>query len=375
MAEDDQDQSSKTEEPTERKLRRAREKGDVASSREAGNVMTVLSLFVIASFVLPSVSAQLAGVLRRTLEGAGRFTVGSDSAGMGDLGDVTGALLQGVTLLLAPLLLLMVLGAVAGVLLQGEIVVAAERIRPKLSKISPFAGLKRMFSASNLVEFVKSMTKVLVIGVIAFFVTRRAVTQIWQTQGVLPERLIAFTRDAAAGMLMVVLALVVTVAGADILWKRFDHRRKQRMTQQEVKDEMKDTEGDPQIRAKRMSLRRQRARQRMAAAVPRATVILTNPTHYAVALKYENGVDLAPICVAKGADRMAARIRELARESEIPIVENRPLARALYDVAELDREIPLEHWEAVAAIIGYVLDLQRNVRRPPPEGSSLRDTH
>ncbi|MGK7757029.1 EscU/YscU/HrcU family type III secretion system export apparatus switch protein [Marinovum sp. B10] len=173
-------------------------------------------------------------------------------------------------------------------------------------------------------------------------------------------------------MLLYTLALVAVIAAADIMWKRFDHRRKQRMSMKEVRDEHKETEGDPLIRAKRMGLRRERARQRLASAVPRATVILTNPTHYAVALKYESGKDLAPVCLAKGTDLIAARIRSLATEAEIPIVENRPLARALHDVAEIDREIPVEHWEAVAAIIGYVMDLKSDKHRAPPAGSQLR---
>jgi flagellar biosynthetic protein FlhB len=144
------------------------------------------------------------------------------------------------------------------------------------------------------------------------------------------------------------------------------------MSVRDEKDEMKETEGDPHIKGKRQQIQREKSRQRMAQAVPRATVVLTNPTHYAVALRYEGGADDAPICVAKGADLMAAQIRRLAREADVPIIENKPLARALYDVAEIDREIPVEHWEAVAAIIGYVLDLGRNIRRAPPKGSSLR---
>ena len=373
MADQDEDKDNKTEEPTERKLRKAREKGDVASSKEAGNVMAVLSLFAITAFVLPSVSAPLAGVFRTVLESAGQVHVGTDLAGLRDLGVVSWKVLRGVGILLGPLMALMVIGALAGVALQGEVVVASERLKPKWSKISPISGFKRLFSLAAFVEFFKSVTKVLLVGVIAGWVVLNAVGQIWQTQGLLPERVIDFVRAEASRMLLITLALVSVIAVADILWKRFDHRRKQRMSMKEIKDEVKETEGDPLIRSKRMNIRRERARQRLAQAVPRATVVLTNPTHFAVALKYENGVDMAPVCVAKGADLLAARIRELARENEIPMVENRPLARALHDVAELDRPIPVEHWEAVAAIIGYIMDLERNIRRQPPEGSSLRE--
>jgi len=373
MADQDEDKDNKTEEPTERKLRKAREKGDVASSKEAGNVMAVLSLFAITAFVLPSVSAPLAGVFRTVLESAGQVHVGTDLAGLRDLGVVSWKVLRGVGILLGPLMALMVIGALAGVALQGEVVVAAERLKPKWSKISPISGFKRLFSLAAFVEFFKSVTKVLLVGVIAGWVVLNAVGRIWQTQGLLPERVTDFVRAEASRMLLITLALVSVIAAADILWKRFDHRRKQRMSMKEIKDEVKETEGDPLIRSKRMNIRRERARQRLAQAVPRATVVLTNPTHFAVALKYENGVDMAPVCVAKGADLLAARIRDLAKEHEIPMVENRPLARALHDVAELDRPIPVEHWEAVAAIIGYIMDLERNIRRQPPEGSSLRE--
>ncbi|WP_335949290.1 MULTISPECIES: flagellar biosynthesis protein FlhB [Salipiger] len=373
MADQDEDKDNKTEEPTERKLRKAREKGDVASSKEAGNVMAVLSLFAITAFVLPSVSAPLAGVFRNVLESAGQVHVGTDLSGLRDLGAVSWKVLRGVGILLGPLMALMVIGALAGVALQGEVVVASERLKPKWSKISPISGFKRLFSLAAFVEFFKSVTKVLLVGVIAGWVVLNAVGQIWQTQGLVPEMVTDFIRAEAARMLLITLALVSVIAVADILWKRFDHRRKQRMSMKEIKDEVKETEGDPLIRSKRMNIRRERARQRLAQAVPRATVVLTNPTHFAVALKYENGVDMAPVCVAKGADLLAARIRELAKENEIPMVENRPLARALHDVAELDRPIPVEHWEAVAAIIGYIMDLERNIRRNPPEGSSLRE--
>ncbi|MCA1287671.1 EscU/YscU/HrcU family type III secretion system export apparatus switch protein [Salipiger bermudensis] len=373
MADQDEDKDNKTEEPTERKLRKSREKGDVASSKEAGNVMAVLSLFAITAFVLPSVSAPLAGVFRNVLESAGQVHVGTDLSGLRDLGAVSWKVLRGVGILLGPLMALMVIGALAGVALQGEVVVASERLKPKWSKISPISGFKRLFSLAAFVEFFKSVTKVLLVGVIAGWVVLNAVGQIWQTQGLVPEMVTDFIRAEAARMLLITLALVSVIAVADILWKRFDHRRKQRMSMKEIKDEVKETEGDPLIRSKRMNIRRERARQRLAQAVPRATVVLTNPTHFAVALKYENGVDMAPVCVAKGADLLAARIRELAKENEIPMVENRPLARALHDVAELDRPIPVEHWEAVAAIIGYIMDLERNIRRTPPEGSSLRE--
>jgi flagellar biosynthetic protein FlhB len=199
------------------------------------------------------------------------------------------------------------------------------------------------------------------------------VTAIWRAPGFVPEQMLGYSGHAAAQMLIATGVFLAVIAVTDIIWKRAQWMKKQRMTLKELRDEHKDSEGDPHIKAKRAGIRRQRARQRVAAAVPEATVVVTNPTHFAVALRYEMGRDASPVCVAKGADRMAARIRELAREADVPIVENKPLARVLHATVELDAQVPMEHWQAVAEIIAYVMDLRRNLRRQPPEGSRLRD--
>lgn len=370
---DDEDKSSKTEEPTERKLRKARQKGDVPSSRETGTAMTVFSLFVLTVFLLPTLSGRLIETLQNLISTAGQVRIGAGSAGVRDIGGVMSSLSGELAAALMPALLVLVLGAAFGVLIQGETVVSPERIRPKLSKISPLAGFKRMFSADTLVEFLKNVTKVLVVGAIALYVGRQAVADIWRAPGFVPEDLPEYIRRAVSLLLITSTVFLVPVAIGDILWKRAQWIKKQRMSLREVRDEHKEAEGDPQMKAKRTDLRRQRARQRIAAAVPTASVILTNPTHYAVALRYQAGVDAAPVCVAKGTDLMARQIRDLARTHEVPVVENRPLARALHDMVEVDDQIPIEHWQAVAEIIGYVNDLRRNIRRRPPAGSSLRD--
>jgi len=269
-------------------------------------------------------------------------------------------------------LAVMIAAAVFGVLIQGETVVSLERIRPKLSKLSPGAGLKKIVSADNLVEFLKNVAKVLVVAAIALWVARGAVTGIWQSRGFLPEELPGYLRREVALVLIGATVFLVPVSIIDIVWKRVQWIKKQRMSIKEVRDEHKEAEGDPRVRLRRDEIRRRRARQRVAAAVPTASVVLTNPTHYAVALRYQPGADSAPVCVAKGADLMAAQIRRLAREHDIPMVENRPLARALHATVEVDDQIPVEHWQAVAEIIGYVMDLRRNIRRKPPAGSSLR---
>lgn len=370
---DNEDAGSKTEEPTEGKLRKARDKGDVPSSREAGNLMSVFALLIIIVFLLPNLLPDLAIVLRGMLDMAGQIEIGEDTQGLADLGKATGDLTRSVAKVMGPVVLVMVLAALFGVLIQGETVVALDRIQPKLSKISPMQGFKRLFSVDALVEFLKNVTKVLVVGGMATVVTYEAVTEVWQSPDGLPETFLIGLRDVVMRLLIATTVFVAVVAVADILWKRAQWIKKQRMTMRELRDEFKDTEGDPHIKARRSAIRRKRARQRLSVAVPTATVVLTNPTHYAVALKYVPGLDQAPICVAKGTELMAAQIRKLARENDVAIVENRPLARALHAMVEVDEQIPVEHWQAVAEVIGYVMDLRRNIRRNPPAGSQLRD--
>lgn len=371
---DDQDKSQQTQEPTEKKLRDARKQGDVPSSRETGNMMVVLSLFGVTALVLPWMGPRLADALAALIDGAGQVVVGDGRAGLAALGLVLREALLALAAALAPLFLLILAGGVFGVLIQGETVIAAERIRPKLSKLSPVQGLKRLFSANTLVEFIKNLIKVFVVGGLAIWVTLGAVRGIWEAPGFVPESLPGYLLEAARRLLIAATVFLVPVAVVDILWNRFEWRRRQMMTVKEVRDEIKESEGDPQIKGRRAAIRRRRAQQRIAAAVPTASVILTNPTHYAVALKYEHGVDSAPVCVAKGADLMARRIREIAFEYEVPIIENKPLARMLYDQVEIDQIVPMEHWQVVAEIISFVLEFRRNRDRRPPPGSVLRDS-
>jgi len=286
---------------------------------------------------------------------------------------VAGPLMGGIGTVMAPVLGALIVSALVAVAIQGDTVVAAERIRPKLSKLDPLQGLKRMFSLDSLVEFAKSVLKVLVVGSVAVWISYHAVAGIWQSESFLPEFIVGYLQHYVALLLGIAAVFATAVALADIIYKRMRWMAKQRMTIKEVRDELKESEGNPLIKGKRMEIRRRRARQRLRQAVPEATVVLTNPTHYAVVLRYEPGEDMAPICTAKGADLMAAQIRKLAHDSEVPVVENRPLARALFDVAEIDKAIPTEHWQAVAEIIRYILDLRDNISRDAPAGSSLRD--
>lgn len=371
MAENN-DSTEKNLEPTEKRLQDARKKGDVPSSKETGNMMVVIALLGIIAFILPYQTPKVVNALTALVEQSASLQVATGTTGIIRLGQIMSDFSLNIAIAIAPLFGVLLLGGAVGAIIQGETVVAVDRIQPKLSKISPAEGLKRLFSANSIVEFVKSIIKVLAIGGLAIWFTDQAVRKIWMTSGFFPENLPGYLVEAAQKLLMAAAILLVPIAIADILWRRFDWRKKQRMSQKDLQDEIKESEGSPEIRSKRARRRRELSQQRTIAVVPIADVILTNPTHYSVALKYDPASDMAPVCIAKGADQVALRIREIGFEHDVPIVENKPLARLLYDTVEIDQVVPVEHWEIVAEIISFVFDLKNNKARKAPEGSVLR---
>jgi flagellar biosynthetic protein FlhB len=257
---------------------------------------------------------------------------------------------------------ILVLAAIAGNMIQHRLVWSAQPLKPQFGKISPLAGLKRLFSQQALANFVKGLVKLVVVGAVMFALLwphRDRLEALVQTDlyGTL-----AITRSYALSMLGAVVAILFFVAAADYLFQYRQWYERQKMSMRELKEEFKQTEGDPMIKGKIRQLRQSRMRKRMIAAVPKASVVITNPTHYAIALQYERGMN-APLCLAKGVDGLALRIREVAEEHSIPVVENPPLARALHATVDVDQEIPPEHYKAVAEVIGFVMKLRRAVGR------------
>ena len=274
-----------------------------------------------------------------------------------------------VSFVLALPLLIFVIAAVAGTMIQIGLVFATEKLGFDLSRISPLGGFKRLFSVRAGVEFFKSLGKVGTVAVVAAWMAFPAIGQLErltrEPAELLPNELYKFILRLLFG----VLAVVTVLALFDYVYQRLAFMRSMRMSKQEVKEENKQAEGDPIIRARLRAIRMNRARKRMMAAVPKASVVITNPTHFAVALQYEMGGTGAPKVVAKGADLVALKIREIATEHDVPIVENPPLARALYASVEVDREIPQEHYKAVAEIISYVFRLKGMLR---PQAQAAR---
>ena len=260
-----------------------------------------------------------------------------------------------------PILGLLMLAALGASFVQQGWLISAEGLKPKWSKISPVSGFKRIFSVRGLVEMVKGIAKIAIVGGISCLAVLPMLGGIEQWVGLDVESMLATASGLTVRLLLGVVAAVLVIAGLDYAYQWWNHHKQLRMTKQEVRDEGKQQEGDPLVKGKIRAIRAERARKRMMQAVPEADVVVTNPTHYAVALKYDDQCMSAPRLVAKGADNVALRIRQVASEHDVPIVENPPLARALYAGVELDHEIPEEHYRAVAQVISYVMKLKGRV--------------
>lgn len=342
MSEDNEtDDDSKTEAATQKRIDRAAEEGQVALSREAVGWLSLLLATVAAGALLPGQAMGVLRAMRGVLENAHEL----------NMMVVGGHLAEAGLTLVLPVAGAAAIGATAATLLQTRGAIAARPLIPSLTKLSPIAGAKRLVSPESLAEMVRTLVKLAVVGAALWW----AIGDLNGLQGALHApagQLIATASWGALRLMAAALAAFTAVAVFDLLWVRLRHLDQLRMTKQELKDEAKDSEGDPMLRARRRQIRDKMARGRMLAAVPRAAVVVTNPTHYAVALSYEGG-QAAPRVVAKGVDEGAARIRAAAEAAGVPLVANPPLARALHRL-DLDQEIPAEHYQAVAEIIAFV---------------------
>jgi flagellar biosynthetic protein FlhB len=354
MAEDLGD-ADKTEEPTQKRLEEALKRGDVVKSQE------VNTWFVIAgaALVLMAFSGAMGRDLTTMMRGivANAHDISVDGPALPRLFQKLGR--EMIAAVALPFLIL-ILAALCGNIIQHRLVWSFEALLPKLSKISPAAGLKRMFSKQALATLAKGLIKIVLVGCVL-------TALMWPERGRLEglthsdaSLIIPLCQSLALKLLGSVVAMLAIVAAADYLFQYQQWYERQKMSLREMKEEFRQTEGDPAIKGRMKQVRQIRMRRRMIAAVPKAAVVITNPTHFAIALEYNRGMD-APVCVAKGVDAVALKIREVAGEHSIPIVENPPLARALHATVQLDQKIPPEHYKAVAEVIGYVMRLRRMV--------------
>ena len=354
MAEEE-DQSQKTEEPSQKKLDDARNKGQVATSRELNNALMISAAAAFVALLTPDIANDLSQILLPFISAPHGFTITVDDLRL-TASDLLGNV--GITLILPGLLF--VGAALTASLMQNGLVISSEPLKPKLEKLSPISGAKRIFSLKSFVEFIKGLFKISLIGAAASILLWPEAQTIIKTVEIELIGVMVILQSLTVKLLVGVAALVLVIALLDLLYQRFEHQKQLRMSRKDLQDEFKQTEGDPHIKARLKGLRAERARRRMMADVPNATVVVTNPTHFAVALLYEPDGMAAPRAVAKGADLVALKIREVAENHHVPIVENPPLARALFAAVELGEDVPPEHYQAVAEVIGYVMRLDRS---------------
>ena len=350
---DEPEKSEKTEEPTQKKLDDAHKRGDVAKSQEVNSWFVMLGAALFISVLAPAAARDLTELLRDVIAKAHAIPV--DGPGLASMWHELGTGM--ILALLFPLVIFM-MAAAAGNLVQHRPVWSVDPITPKLSKISPLSGFKRLFSPESLINFLKGLAKITIVATIMAMILWSEIDRLDAALGIDPAMLLQIVQQLSIKLIGGAIAILTIVAGLDFLWQRHRWYQRQKMTVRELRDEFKQMEGDPTIKAKLRQIRAERSRRRMMQNVPQASVVITNPTHYAVALKYEAGMP-APLCLAKGIDATALKIREMAEAHDIPIVENPPLARTLHAGVEVDEEIPPEHYKAVAEVIGYVLRLKR----------------
>ncbi|MBB5710753.1 flagellar biosynthesis protein FlhB [Sphingomonas xinjiangensis] len=348
------DDEDKTHDPTDKKLEDARKKGDVPMAPEMRHAAMFVAMLVVMGGLGAYTLQLMGGVFVRLWGSAEDFRMdpaGAQSVATGLLGTVASAMLPVMAALFG-------LGLLGGVL-QGRPMIAWSRVKPKWSKLNPASGFARMFGKQSLMEFGKTLVKLcLVVGIAATIAWPHA-AGIDRLVGADLNSVGAAINDIVDAMLRPIAMLVGALALFDFVWQRRAFMKRMKMSLQEIKDEYKQSEGDPKIKGKIRQLQMKRSRSRMMANVPKASVVITNPTHYAIALQYDHGAMAAPVVVAKGVDALALKIREIAGGHHIPLVENRPLARALYASAEIDQPIPVEHYAAVAEVISYVLRISK----------------
>ncbi len=347
---DEPDKDSKTEEATEKKIRDSMEKGNVPFAREVTSFATFLAILTFMLFVAQPGAAELGAFLSMFLERADEFRLGTAQ----DAIILQRMVFLEVAKVLAGLMLMLMVAGLGASVLQNVPRFVLDRIKPKANRISLRKGWQRLFGMQGLVEFGKSLGKIMVVGGFVIFAMREAQDRLLAGMITHPVAFTGVIRELAIEIVVTISAVMLLIAGADILWSRFHWRQELRMTRQEVKDEIKQQDGDPIVKARIRSLQRDRARRRMMQSVPQATLVIANPTHFSIALRYVREENAAPIVVAKGQDLVALKIREIAREHNIPVFEDVELARSMYPQVKVDQMIPPQFYQAVAALVRTV---------------------
>lgn len=354
MAEDTEDKSSKTEEPTERKLKKLREDGNVPKSKEVNNFFMIVGMIAAMIITIPITMEGILNIFGSVFTDAGTTHLSSPPA----IGNYIITIFTEGSAALLPTLGILALFAAFGSFIQTGFLFSFKPIKPQLGRISLIKGLERMFSVKSLMEFLKSIFKLIVLTFVLFGILYIARDEFLLLVDKSVGLITSITQTMIIRMLMGTLAVVFILAVIDFLFQRAQFTKEQRMSRKELKDEFKESEGDPFIKGRQRQIRMERARARMMQELPKADVVITNPTHFSVALKYDD-THAAPYVVAKGVDHLALKIRTIAKENDIPLYEDPPLARQIYYNVDLDAEVPLDLYEAVAKIIAYVYNIKK----------------
>lgn len=349
-----EDQDSKTEDPTPKKLEDALKKGQVVNSKEVTSFLLFLFLTISAVWVIPGTAKLIGMRLRYLVENAGQIQIDP-----GALYNILPYYMKKIFLYLSPIFLIVIITAFLSSFAQiGSFIFSGEQMKLDITKLSPIKGFKRIVSMKSFIEFLKGIFKIVLVGTFVYLVILADVKELSQYQELSVGGILDQLETMIFHILVLVTIIMAAIAGADFAFQKYDHFNKLKMTKQEVKEEYKQTEGSPEIKQRMRKMRHEQSKKRVNQAVPQATVVITNPEHYAIALRYISGRDEAPICVMKGLDLIAQKIKEVAEKNDIPIVESPPLARALYRDVEIDDTIPEEHFEAVAKILTYIMSLE-----------------
>lgn len=354
MAED----SDKTEEPTEHKLQEARKKGQIFKSQDVISTLMLVTTCAIVAFLGSWMVLQISG-FAKTIYGMVPYQDAFKNNAFRNILYMT--LLFGMILL--PLMAAAFIMAIVSNLAQIKFIFSAEPLNPKLSKINPIEGFKRIFSMKSLMELFKQLAKLIIVSLVCYSIVKKEIVNFKDFTLMDINMTLYFLKKISVKIVSYVLIAMTAIAAIDYLFQRQQFMKQMRMSIQELKDEYKDTEGNPQVKSKIRQLMRQNAMGRMMEEVPDASAVITNPTHLAVAIKYEPGVTKAPVVVAKGERLVAVQIKTIAQDNDVPIIENVELARVLFSACEIGQSIPVELYKAVAEVLAFIIKLKKKKER------------
>ena len=352
----------KTEEPTAKKLEDARKEGQVAKSKEIANGLGLLALFLLLKIMVGSIGTSFLESFSMVYN---RIPVicklNGGTSPMGDMSMLLRTVMLRLLIILLPVLLIGFAVAFVSDLFQVKWRPTSKPLQPKFSKMNPLNGVKKIFSAQSLVELVKSVAKILLIALVTYSYIKNKIGLLYALYDMSMMQAVNLIGETVIELGIRISAIYMIIAGADFMYQKYKFKNDMKMTKQEVKEEYKNAEGDPEIKGKIKARMREASQRRMMQAIPKADVVITNPTHYAVAIRYDTELAPAPIVVAKGSDYLAQKIKQIARENNVEIVEDKPLARMLFANVDIDKQIPPELYQAVAEILAMVYHAQGKV--------------